>query len=485
MLLVLDNVSDTGQVKALLPGAASCLVLITSRRPLSELEGGRLISLNKLRADEAVQLFRRILGAGDLRTHDMPEIQELLDRLNCLPLAIRIAAAQLRAHPTWEIRDVLDQHISLMNPVVEAYEKSYRDLSPEVQIFLMRIAQHPGTDFDVGAAAALADVNEGQALQLLDDLYLRHLVEEPKRGRYQLHDLIRDLAREGLKVTAASERADAIARLMAHYLSAASRANATLGSTDPVVREKSMTAAGVTIMSEEDALRWLDSEFPNLFACVEYALDEQVRPYCWELPLALGYFVQMRGLLNQGLKLFSRARDLAATSDEPSLARTLTWLACFSRHAGEYQSARAYLREATEIPPDVLTTAVRAQIFRELGLLDCATGELSEARSHYDTAVSLAVAADDKYAEGYALINSGIAHKLSGEYPEATAQMSEAYAIGAELGIGRLQAVSSYEMGSVSILQHDRDSARTHLERALAIYESMGNGNGQANVHLN
>lgn len=272
---------------------------------------------------------------------------------------------------------------------------------------------------------------------------------------------------------------------MAHYLTATSRASAALGSTDPIVREKGTAATSVSIVNEEDALNWLNSEFPNLFACIDYAIDEQLRPYCWELPLALGYFVQMRGLLSQGLEIFAKAKVLAASNSRSSLARTLTWLACFARHAGMYQSAKAYLREAAEIPAEELTAAVRAQIFRELGLLDCATGELGDARVHYDTAISLAVAADDKYAEGYALVNSGIAHKLSGEYDEAATQMNEAYAIGSELRISRLQAVSSYELGSVSIQQHDHDNARSYLDRALTIYEGMGNGNGMADVHLN
>lgn len=66
MLIVLDNASDAGQVRPLLPGSAECLVLITSRDQLTSLvavDGAHALTLDLLTSGEARELLDRRLGA--------------------------------------------------------------------------------------------------------------------------------------------------------------------------------------------------------------------------------------------------------------------------------------------------------------------------------------------------------------------------------------------------------------------------------------
>ena len=60
VLLVLDDAADSDQVRPLLPGAADCLVLVTSRRRLTALEEAAPISLGTLPPGEAADLFVRL-----------------------------------------------------------------------------------------------------------------------------------------------------------------------------------------------------------------------------------------------------------------------------------------------------------------------------------------------------------------------------------------------------------------------------------------
>jgi hypothetical protein len=68
VLLVLDNVNNTAQVRPLLPGGSSCFALITSRNSLAGLvaeHGARPLRLDLLSDDEAAALLRDRLGDVD------------------------------------------------------------------------------------------------------------------------------------------------------------------------------------------------------------------------------------------------------------------------------------------------------------------------------------------------------------------------------------------------------------------------------------
>src|SRR5690606_2154567 len=89
-------------VRPLLPGGGGCLVLVTSRQRLSGLiarEGAHRLVLDVLAPAESHALLERMLGAD--RLSDEPEEAEELARLcGHLPLALRIAAANVSEHPS-------------------------------------------------------------------------------------------------------------------------------------------------------------------------------------------------------------------------------------------------------------------------------------------------------------------------------------------------------------------------------------------------
>ncbi|MDR3036244.1 MAG: transcriptional regulator, partial [Kitasatospora sp.] len=101
LLLVLDNAADVDQVRPLLPGSAGCHVVITSRNTLGGLvvrEGARRIDLDVLDGDEALDLLRVQLG-GDRVQAEVGAARRLAALCSYLPLALRIAAANLAGRP--------------------------------------------------------------------------------------------------------------------------------------------------------------------------------------------------------------------------------------------------------------------------------------------------------------------------------------------------------------------------------------------------
>lgn len=110
-LLLLDDVADAEQVRALLPGSPGNLVLVTGRAPLMDLvtrEGATPIPVDVLSAAESYALIEACLGAG--RTAAEPEATaELAAVCGQFPMALRTAAARLAASPHLSIRVVVTE----------------------------------------------------------------------------------------------------------------------------------------------------------------------------------------------------------------------------------------------------------------------------------------------------------------------------------------------------------------------------------------
>ncbi len=103
VLVLLDNARDTAQVRPLLPGSASCAVLVTTRNRTADLASTRYVDLNVLSDDEALTLFARILGDDERPAAEPEATAEVLLACAGLPLAIRICAARLAARRRWKI----------------------------------------------------------------------------------------------------------------------------------------------------------------------------------------------------------------------------------------------------------------------------------------------------------------------------------------------------------------------------------------------
>lgn len=109
MLIVLDNASSVRQVRPLLPGTPSCLVLVTSRIRLSGLvtrHGARRIMVDMLPMSEAVELLR-LVTSGYRDQDDPADLSELAQLCARLPLALRIAAERAASRPQMPLRELI------------------------------------------------------------------------------------------------------------------------------------------------------------------------------------------------------------------------------------------------------------------------------------------------------------------------------------------------------------------------------------------
>ncbi len=209
VLLVLDDAADAAQLAPLLPGGGDCLVLVTSRRRLSEPDGARVITLGPLPERAAVELF----AAGDRRVLNDPAAAEVVRRCAGLPIAIRLAAARLRQRPAWTAGTLAQRLATAAAPLAEfrspdrdlasVFGTSYQRLSPEAQRLFRLLGTARDREFDLAAIAELAGLPSRAVESTVERLVDEHLVTERTPGWFELHELLRTYARELAPVPAA------------------------------------------------------------------------------------------------------------------------------------------------------------------------------------------------------------------------------------------------------------------------------------------
>src|SRR5205807_7640412 len=100
---VLDNAMSEAQVRPLIP-RSPCLVLITSRGQLDQLEDNQPFRLGEMSPQDALVLLFRIGGDNSLRHgENLEATREVATLCGRLPLALSIAGGHLRGRRAREV----------------------------------------------------------------------------------------------------------------------------------------------------------------------------------------------------------------------------------------------------------------------------------------------------------------------------------------------------------------------------------------------
>ncbi len=200
MVVVLDNAASPHQVRPLLPGSPTCVVVVTSRNQLSGLvarDGAHRLTLDVLPPEDAVTLLRCAVGHD--RVDAEPEAAaEVARHCEYLPLALRIAAERAAARSHLKLADlaeelaverdrldVLTADDDEVTGVRAVFSWSYRMLAPEAARVFRLLGLHPGPDVGVASAAALTGSTTTAVRCQLAALTSAHLLTETRGDRYQ------------------------------------------------------------------------------------------------------------------------------------------------------------------------------------------------------------------------------------------------------------------------------------------------------------
>lgn len=198
-LILLDNVADTNQILPLLPGAPSCLTIVTSRARLTDLMATCQLTLQEMSPTEGRELFSRIIG--DKRAQgERDAVDMIVNVCGRLPLAIRLAAAKLRHRPSWSVSYLASrltsgrQRLATLEAedggLTEVFRQSYEGLTPGQQRIFRLLGQLPGDHIETHIVAGLARMSIVYADTLLESLVDAHLLGTSTPGRYVIHELL-------------------------------------------------------------------------------------------------------------------------------------------------------------------------------------------------------------------------------------------------------------------------------------------------------
>lgn len=379
-----------------------------------------------------MQLLTHLIG--EERASREPEAtRQLVGLCDGLPLALRIAGSRLQNRRTWTVEYLVGRmagderrlgELSIGDRSVEAaFRLSYDQLAPDQQLGFRALGQAPTVEFDVLAPAAMLGRPLHDTERILESLVDANLLQQPRPGRYRLHDLVRVHARrlaEALPDEAAGARTAAL-RL---YLDAARIASdwglATGFPTGP-------QPSGAPFAHWKDAESWLDAAGGELVDVVGHAVAlGEVDLACWIAEALVDYFTR-QGRYHESQTALEIALAHVDGATDPRMALALrnchAYTGVWQRR---YRQSRTLFTEALHLSRRDLDPAEETRALIGLASVEVSVGEGDRAIASVTEGLAASRAPHNDWIASIGFVIQGLAHQLEGRNEEALASFAEA-----------------------------------------------------------
>lgn len=511
-LIVLDNFEQVAKfaeetLGRWLERAPLAQFVITTREVLG-IVGEEILAVPPLDREDAVELFLKRANAarrGDGQSlDDLNVIGQLVKVLDCLPLAIELAAARVRVMaPRTLLARMKDRFNVLLSrtgrrdrqaTLRAAFDWSWELLSEAEKATLARLSVFEG-GFTLESASAVAEVMSTAGtpftIDLVQGLVDKSFVRQIGNERFDLLESVREYAAQHLRTPGRFEHsgpdcdAGARARHWRYFATIDERAAVA----DHCVEINNLIAACRAAVAGEDRPSavgclvnvWMVLRITGPYrAGVELAgMVDHLGSLCdrdralveWVAGNALdmlGDVAAARLHIRDGLEFAARARDLKCT------ARLLIVLGSRQTVDGDFEGASASLMEAHRLSEAQGDRGLQAAALSLLGRLMNHQSRFSEARAYYEAALALARAGGDRRTEGGLLGNLAVLHHELGELEQARGNYEQALAIANEMGDRRYEGDHRCNLGLLCQEQGRTDEARAQFDLALSTARETG-----------
>ncbi len=480
LLLVLDNFEHLLEavpfVADLLASCPRLHVLVTSRIPL-HLRAEQVFPLPPLAQDAAVTLFReRAQAVRPGGFFDVAMVTAICERVDRLPLAIELAAMQVRVLSLSDLLERLTHRLTLLSggardlptrqqTMRNAIAWSYELLTGEQKRCFRALGVFVG-GWTLPAAEAVCwaegEIRPDEAILTLAALVDASLVqvEMSQEGatRFGILELLRDYALEQLCST--NEEEVCRQRHAAYYAH----------------RGESIAPFGPGQEADEAELV---QDFPNARAALAWAEERREAELGLRLAVAFGRFWYSHGQMSEAEGWLERMLALDEQAGEQGVPLVLRADALYLYgdtlvSLGKLERAEAVAIAALERARPGLDHSRMSMAFAVLGKAAQMRGKLAEAATHFTESDLHARQTEHPSIRGFALGNRAELARIQGDVAQATALFEEALsglqAMGMTFGIAGITTL----LGHLACQLQNYALAKARYQEALALYRTFG-----------
>jgi predicted ATPase/DNA-binding CsgD family transcriptional regulator len=465
LLLVVDNfeqvVDAAPSLAAIVAESPTLKVAVTSRTRL-RVAGEQEFVLAPLTREAAVSVF--VTRAREVRQDFQPGESELVavaqicDQLDCLPLAIELAAARVKLLSPTAMLARLERSLELLTSGPRDAPDRHRSLRDTIGWSVELLDDHERTLFRrlsafVGGCTLEAVENVcGGELDALGSLVDKSLVRVDGE-RFGMLETIHEYAGELLE--SSGEAGDVRRAHAGQYLRLAQAAASGLRGSDQALWRTT-----------------LETEHDNLRAALRFSLDAGDAATALEFCAVLWRFWFERGYLSEG-RLWLDESLAAQSAASPGRAHALSGNGVLARYQGDYERAETLCRDALELALTLDDRMCVAEAYTGLALIGSARGDEAEAETRYGEALAIYEGLGAQAATARALDRLALHFVICGEFDRARPLFERSFALFQRLGDSHGVALGLYGLAIVR-LPGTEVAARAQCEESLGILRAVG-----------
>ena len=439
LLLIIDNcehvLAEAARITSLiLTRCPNVIVIATSRSPL-QIPGEARFSLDSLTqptdnsleamlVSEAVKLFQdralEVLPTFSINGENAQAVFSLCKRVDGIPLALELAAAQLASYSPIEIDRLLAERairLRTEDPTVLPHRQttdttidwSYQLLGTDEQWLCRKIAVFSG-----GATReAIKAVAQKEIATSLQKLVFSSLVKfDPTTQRYSMLELVKEFMID--RLIDAEELGEARDRHLDWIVDLAQEARPNLDGGNQAMW-----------------LDRLDLEHMNVRAAMTWSADRNQR---LKAAVALHGFWFMRGHVREGQAWLAGSLSGFSPSDPALHAQAESALGVLYWVQGDYPNAKIHLELANELAIGSGDLKTGSAALANLAMVKAQSGDLDGAEADFIEALEGFRTIGDLTKQAHILNNVGVVLNMKGETGRAVEQVKASLCFYRQLG---------------------------------------------------
>lgn len=479
VLLILDNfehlLDGAPLVMDILQAAQGVVVLVTSRERL-RLSGETVYTLGGMAYAEqfdsesilnfsAVQLFDQSARRSrpDFTVAEDPQnVVKICQLVQGMPLALELAAAWVGALSLAEIAEEITANLDFLETqmrdiperlrsVRAVFESTWKRLSAEEQDAFCKLSVFRG-----GCTRQAAQTVTGATLETLTGLVNKALLRRiPDSGRYEVHELLRQYAKQQLELEGKAE--------------AVKNAHALCFANDVQLWGRALKGP-----RQGEAAITIEADIQNIRDAFRHSIIQGNLELC-NVFTSLWFFYEIKGGYAEATELFGAAINKFAYPDSAALGKFLAVQGHFMHRLGKLKESEEFCQRAITLlrlhgePAEiVIALATLGNVKRRLDTIS-----FDDEDQLYEEALQIGERYQDQWAIAVALYLRGFVKMLTQSYGEAEAFFRQALTIEQSNGDLWNQTFTLRDLAGLAFERQDYAKARQLYEDALHVAQKL------------